>query len=87
MQELRHSKPSQQKQHLDLRSQRVFTRIAMHFVVTGRGLTDKAVARAVSLSADKYCSASIMLSRAGVEIVHSYEVVSPPAADALEETP
>ena len=66
---------------------RVFTRIAMHFVVTGRGLTDKAVARAVSLSADKYCSASIMLSRAGVEIAHSYEVVSPPAADALEETP
>lgn len=59
---------------------RVFTRIAMHFVVTGRGLSASAVARAVSLSAEKYCSASIMLARAGVEITHSHEVVSLPAA-------
>lgn len=54
---------------------KVFTRIHMHFVVTGRDLSDKAVARAVQLSAEKYCSASIMLSRGGVDIVHTHEVV------------
>src|SRR4051794_31007437 len=40
---------------------RVFTRIAMRFVVTGRDLSLAAVERAVRLSAEKYCSASIML--------------------------
>ncbi len=53
----------------------VFTRIAMHFVVTGVGLKESQVKRAVDLSAQKYCSASIMLAAAGVEIRHSYEVV------------
>jgi putative redox protein len=53
----------------------VFTRIRMHFVVTGVGLKDSQVKRAVSLSAEKYCSASIMLGAAGVEITHSYEIV------------
>jgi len=53
----------------------VFTRIRMNFVVTGRGLKDAQVKRAVELSAGKYCSASIMLSRGGVEISHSYEIV------------
>lgn len=53
----------------------VFTRIAIHFVVSGRGLRDAQVKRAVELSAEKYCSASIMLSAAGVEISHSYEIV------------
>lgn len=53
----------------------VFTRIHMHFTVTGRGLDERKVARAVALSADKYCSASIMLQRGGVAISHSYEVV------------
>jgi putative redox protein len=53
----------------------VFTRIHLHFQVTGRGLDEAKVARAVSLSADKYCSASIMLQRGGVEISHSYEVI------------
>tara|TARA_R110001592_G_scaffold363392_1_gene687120 strand:- start:46535 stop:46966 length:432 start_codon:yes stop_codon:yes gene_type:complete len=53
----------------------VFTRIAMHFVVTGVGLKESQVKRAVELSAQKYCSASIMLAAAGVEISHSYEVV------------
>ena len=47
----------------------------MRFVVTGHGLDEKKVARAVSLSADKYCSASRMLEAGGVEITHSYEVV------------
>lgn len=53
----------------------VFTRIHVHFVVTGRGLKDNQVQRAVSLSAEKYCSASIMLANGGVEIEHSYEIV------------
>ena len=53
----------------------VFTRIHLHFKVSGRNLDEKKVARAVALSAEKYCSASIMLSRGGVEITHGYEVV------------
>lgn len=53
----------------------VFTRIHLHFKVTGHGLDANKVARAVSLSADKYCSASIMLQRGGVEISHGYEVL------------
>jgi putative redox protein len=42
---------------------RVFTRITMRFVVTGHGLSRAAVERAVQLSAEKYCSASIMLAK------------------------
>lgn len=53
----------------------VFTKIRMHFVVTGRNLKESHVKRAVDLSAEKYCSASIMLGKAGVEITHSYEIV------------
>ena len=53
----------------------VFESIHMHFKVTGRGLSDKQVARAVDLSAEKYCSASIMLAGAGVKITHSYEII------------
>lgn len=55
---------------------RVFTKINMHFVVSGEGLTEAKVARAVELSAEKYCSASIMMKRAGVEVEHSFEIVS-----------
>lgn len=51
-----------------------FTKIHLKFVVTGKGLKDAQVKRAVELSATKYCSASIMLEAAGVEITHSYEV-------------
>ena len=54
---------------------RVYTHINMHFVVSGHGLTESKVARAVHLSADKYCSASIMMARGGVEITHTYEIV------------
>ncbi|MEJ2652906.1 MAG: OsmC family protein [Gammaproteobacteria bacterium] len=54
---------------------KVFTGIHVHFVVTGRGLAPAAVKRAVELSAEKYCSASIMLGRAGVEITHDFEIV------------
>lgn len=52
---------------------KVFTRIHVHFIVSGRGLDDRRVARAVSLSADKYCSASIMLGKTA-EITHDYEI-------------
>ena len=53
----------------------VFTRINLHFVVTGVGLKENQVRRAVELSAEKYCSASIMLGAAGVEMTHSFEMV------------
>ena len=52
---------------------KVFTRIHVHFIVTGRGLGDKKVARAVTLSAEKYCSASIMLGKTA-DISHDYEI-------------
>jgi putative redox protein len=52
---------------------RIFTKIHVHFIVTGTGLDDKRVSRAVSLSADKYCSASIMLGKTA-EISHDYEI-------------
>lgn len=54
---------------------KVFTEIDLHFVVTGSQLKETAVKRAVELSAEKYCSASIMLERAGVLISHSYSIV------------
>ncbi|AQZ93778.1 OsmC family protein [Halopseudomonas phragmitis] len=54
---------------------KVFTRIHVHFVVRGKGLKEAHVKRAVELSAEKYCSASIMLGRGGVEISHDYEIV------------
>jgi len=56
---------------------KVFTRIHVHFIVTGRGLKDKQVQRAVELSAEKYCSASIMLGKS-VEITHDYEIRDEP---------
>ncbi|MBG4842232.1 OsmC family protein [Pseudomonas aeruginosa] len=54
---------------------KVFTKIHVHFVVKGRGLKETQVKRAVELSAEKYCSASIMRGRGGVEITHDYEIV------------
>ncbi|TVS15385.1 MAG: OsmC family protein [Gammaproteobacteria bacterium] len=62
----------------------VFTRIHLHFVVSGRGLKDKQVARAVQLSAEKYCSASRMLEAGGVEIHHSHEVVDLDASEGTQ---
>ncbi|MGN0921631.1 MAG: OsmC family protein [Cellvibrio sp.] len=52
----------------------VFTKIHLKFIVTGKELKEAQVKRAVDLSATKYCSASIMLGAAGVEITHSYEI-------------
>ena len=53
----------------------VFTAINIHFVISGHNLKDKQVKRAVELSAEKYCSASIMLSKGGVDMSHSYEII------------
>jgi len=53
---------------------RYFTKIHLHFIATGSNVSEKHLARAVSLSADKYCSVALMLEKA-VEITHSYEVV------------
>lgn len=53
---------------------KVFTRIHVHFIVSGENLKENQVKRAVELSAEKYCSASIMLAQAGVEITHDYEI-------------
>ena len=52
----------------------VFTSIHVHFTISGNELKDSHVKRAVELSAGKYCSASIMLSRGG-EISHDYEII------------
>ena len=52
----------------------VFTDIHIHFVVTG-DVKESQVKRAIELSAEKYCSASIMLERGGVNITHDYEIV------------
>lgn len=54
---------------------KVFTKIRMHFVVTGRNLSENHVRRAVDLSAEKYCSASIMLGQVA-EVTHSYEIAA-----------
>lgn len=53
---------------------KVFTRIHMHFVVKGRNLKPEQVKRAIDLSAEKYCSASIMLGKTA-EITHDFEIV------------
>lgn len=53
----------------------VFETIHLHFIVTGEKLDANKVARAINLSADKYCSASKMLERGGVKITHDYEVI------------
>lgn len=53
----------------------IFTAIHVKFIVTGKNLKEKQVKRAVELSAEKYCSASIMMEAAGVNVTHSYEIV------------
>ncbi|HLA35758.1 MAG TPA: OsmC family protein [Rhodocyclaceae bacterium] len=53
---------------------KIFTRINFHFVVSGKSLKPEAVERAIKLSAEKYCSASIMLGKTA-EITHSFEIV------------
>ena len=53
---------------------RVFEKIHAHYIVTGSGLTDKAVKRSVDLSAEKYCLVMLML-KGNVDITTSYEIV------------
>ncbi|WP_076509716.1 OsmC family protein [Pseudacidovorax sp. RU35E] len=53
---------------------KVFTKIHMHFTVTGRGIPAAAVERAIALSHDTYCSASIMLAKTA-DITTSYELI------------
>ena len=53
---------------------KVFTRINMHFTVTGKGIPALAVERAIALSHDKYCSATIMLGKTA-EIATSFELL------------
>jgi len=53
---------------------KVFTKIHMHFVVTGEDIKPEVVERAIRLSAEKYCSASIMLGETA-EITHDFEVI------------
>jgi putative redox protein len=53
---------------------KVFTKIHLHFVVTGQGVPESAVQRAIELSHEKYCSATIMLSKTA-EVTTSFEVV------------
>lgn len=52
---------------------KVFTQINVHFIVTGRALKEATVKRAIDLSAEKYCSASIMLGKTAV-MTHDYEI-------------
>ncbi len=53
----------------------VFTRVHLHFIVRGHDLKESVVKRAVALSAEKYCSASIMLGKTA-DISHDYEIVN-----------
>lgn len=54
---------------------KVFTKIHLHYKVAGKGLTEAAVARAITLSAEKYCSASIMLGKTA-DISHDFELLN-----------
>ena len=52
----------------------VFTKIHLHFMVSGQNLSEEQVERAVALSAEKYCSAAIMIGRSGTEVTFSSEI-------------
>jgi putative redox protein len=54
----------------------IFESIHLHFKIAGVNLSGKQVARAIELSADKYCSASIMMKNAGVKVTHDFEIVA-----------
>ncbi len=53
---------------------RVFTRIHMHFVISGTNIPESRVRRAVELSAEKYCSAALMFSKVA-RVTHDYEII------------
>ncbi|MFT4610219.1 MAG: putative redox protein [Cellvibrionaceae bacterium] len=52
-----------------------FVKITMKFIVSGTNLKETQVAKAIELSATKYCSASVMMAAAGVEMLHEYEII------------
>jgi len=54
---------------------KVFTDIQLHFIVSGKDLKEKQVERAITLSAEKYCSASIMLGKTA-NITHDFEIIN-----------
>lgn len=58
---------------------KVFTEIHLKFIVSGTDLEERQVERAIKLSAEKYCSASIMLAKTA-KITHSHEIIQTPAA-------
>lgn len=66
--------------HVELSAERassdpkVFTKMHLHFVVTGKNLSPEKVERAINLSAEKYCSASIMFSKTA-EVTHDFEII------------
>ena len=60
---------------------KVFTRIHLHFVVTGRRIDAKHVERAIKLSADKYCSATAMLAKTAT-VTHDWEIIEESSAEA-----
>lgn len=66
--------------HVELSAERastdpkVFTKMHLHFVVTGKNLSAEKVERAINLSAEKYCSASIMFSKTA-EVTHDFEII------------
>lgn len=62
---------------------KVFTKIHAHFRISGHKLNPKMVDRAVKLSAEKYCSASIMLG-ASAEITHDYEIIELSSASSTQ---
>ena len=77
---LKKSRQSFKAARVELQAQRVdaipavFESINLHFVIAGEGVRESQVARAVQLSAEKYCSASIMLTTGGVKVTHSFEI-------------
>ena len=68
--------------HVELSAERaatdpkVFTKMHLHFVVTGKNLSLEKVERAINLSAEKYCSASIIFSKTA-EVTHDFEIIEP----------
>lgn len=66
--------------HVELSAERastdpkVFTKMHLHFVVTGKNLSPEKVERAINLSAEKYCSASIMFGKTA-EVTHDFEII------------
>jgi len=64
---------------------KVFTRIHVHFVVEGQEIDPHKVERAIELSANKYCSASMMLNKTA-EITHDFEIVKKLGVRKVSET-